>query len=192
MLAFLLTLMVVVSLIIAVNTSDTHIFSSCITDGTEAAILLCFSLAGAMAFWGGIMKIAEKSGVTRAVTHLLKKPVSLLFAGLKNDEILSLISLNISANLLGIGSASLPFALAAMKHLKETDGCKGRDTAVFIILNTASLQIIPFTTAAMRSRHGTASPWDIMPASLMTSAASLTAGLIASYIFFSRRQGNDN
>lgn len=186
MLAFLLTLMVTFSAAYSVYEGDTQVFSSCISDGTETAVLLSISLAGTLAFWGGILKIMETSGATQVVTHLLKKPLIFLFPDIKNEEILGLISLNVSANLLGIGSVSVPLALAVMKRMKSIDGCRGRSTAVFIILNTASLQLLPFTTAAMRGRHGAASPFDILPASLMTSAAALSAGLIASFILFKR------
>ena len=184
MLDFLLTLLITLSVAFSVYTGDTHKISSCIPDGIDNTISLCFTLAGSMALWGGIMNIMEKSGATQYVTHLMKKPVGILFSGLKNSRILGLISLNITANMLGLGNAAFPLALVIMKKLKEEDGCSGRATALFIILNTASVQLLPFTTAALRVRNGAEDPWDILPASLLTSAAALSAGVAASIVFF--------
>ena len=184
MLAFLLTLLTVLSLISVVNRSATHDFTNLLTEGTKSALSLCLTLAGSMAFWGGISRTAENSGATASATHIIGKPLGRLFSGLNDRETLGLISLNVTANMLGIGNAALPLALAAMKRLKREDGCSGRSTALFLILNTASIQLLPVTTAALRSSHGADTPFDILPASLATSAAALAAGIIATMIFF--------
>lgn len=188
MLDFLLTLLIVFSVALSVYSGDTHKISSCIPEGIDTALSLCFSLAGSMAFWGGILKILENSGVTQSATHFIGVPVRKLFSGIKHSELLGLISLNVTANMIGLGNAAFPLALVIMKKLKDEDGCKGRYTALFIILNTASIQLLPFTTAAMRTRHGASSPWDVLPASLLTSAAALAAGIAASFVLFPKRR----
>ena len=185
MLGFLLTLLIAISVCYSVSHGVTQDFTSSISEGPKAALSLCISLIGSMAFWGGILKILESGGATRAATLLLEKPLGRLFSGVKNRETVRLISLNCTANMLGMGNAAFPLALAAMKRLKSEDGCRGRSTALFVILNTASVQLIPFTTAALRSSHGAVSPFDILPASLAASAAALAAGLIACFVLFS-------
>ena len=188
MLGFLLTLLIAFSVLSSVNKGATHDFTNLLAEGTKAALSLCLTLAGSMAFWGGISRSAEKSGATTPATHIIGKPLGRLFSGLNDRETLSLITLNVTANMLGMGNAALPLALAAMKRLKRQDGCSGRHTALFLILNTASIQLLPVTTAALRSRHGADTPFDILPASLATSAAALTAGLIAAMIFFPKEE----
>ena len=191
MLGFLLTLLILFSVSCAVYIGDTQAVSSSAATGAEAAIYLCLSLSGSMAFWGGMLKITDRCGVTQCVTSLLGRPVSRLLGKPRDDELTRLVSLGAAVNMLGIGNAAVPLALKAMKNLDKEESCRGRRTAFLIILNTASLQLLPITTAAMRTRHGAANPWDIIPAALMTSAAALAAGLTTAAVLFPKNERSD-
>ena len=184
MLGFLLTLMIIISVVCGATSGVTHSVTEAAASGAERAVTLCISLAGNLAFWGGLLRVAEKSGVTRYVTSAVSKPISRLFGAPRDDELTRLVSLGAAVNLLGLGNAAVPLAIKAMKHLDRSENCSGRRTAFFIVLNTASIQLLPMTAAAMRSRHGASAPWDIMPASLMTSAAALAVGLTAAAVIF--------
>lgn len=147
-------------------------------NAVELAVYLC----GGMCFWSGLMRVAEKSGVTEFVASLLKKPLKALFSGIDDTgRAFRCICMNVSANLLGLGNAATPLGIEAMKALsEESEGELPSDNMViFTVLNTASLTLIPTTAASMRLKYGSERPFDIMPAVILTTAASLTVSLIA-------------
>ena len=189
MLGFLLTLLIVTAVICGATGGVTQSVTSAAASAAEQAIYLCISIGGSMALWGGLLRIAEKAGVTRFVTRIVGKPIARLMGKSPDDELTSTVSLGAALNLLGLGNAAVPTAIKAMKQLDREEGCSGRRTAFFIILNTASIQLLPMTAAAMRTRHGAEAPWEIMPASLMTSAAALTVGLVTAAIIFPKGRG---
>lgn len=147
------------------------------------AVQLGIYLAGAMALWCGLMRVAEKSGLTGAVAKALALPVRLIFGKL-DDEARQAVSLDLTANLLGLGNASTPAGIAAIRKLgKGPRPC--RNIAVLTVLNTASIQLFPVTVAALRSAHGSAAPFDILPAVLLTSLCSAAVGCVTAAILYS-------
>ena len=190
MLGFLLTLLIITAVICGVTGGVTQSVTSAAASAAEQAIYLCISIGGSMALWGGLLKIAETAGVTRFVTRIVGKPIARLMGKSSDDELTRTVSLGAALNLLGLGNAAVPTAIKAMKQLDREEGCSGRGTAFFIILNTASIQLLPVTAAAMRTRHGSEAPWEIMPASLLTSAAALTVGLLTAAVIFPKARGS--
>ncbi|MCD8095340.1 MAG: spore maturation protein A [Ruminococcus sp.] len=186
MLGFLLMLMIAASIIFSLSNGSASELSSSVFESSKGAISLCVSLASSMALWGGIMNIAEKCGITKAVTKVIKKPLKLLFKTLKDDKALELIALNVTANLLGLGNAATPLGLKAMKELKVCENCQGRNTAIFILLNTASIQLIPITVSVMRTEHGASNPWDCTIPTIITSFCALLIGCITTYALYSK------
>lgn len=146
------------------------------------AVQLCLTLTGAMCMWSGLMKIAVKSKLTEKLSRLMAPVISLLFDGLDYKSLAAqAITLNLTANLLGLGNAATPLGINAMRELQKDN--KRPDTAsdniiLFVVLNTASLQLVPTTTALLRSKAGSATPLDILPAVICASAASITAGIV--------------
>lgn len=146
------------------------------------AVELCITLTGAMCMWSGLMRIAEKSKLTERVSEFFGPVISFLFEGMDpKSPAAQAITLNLSANLLGLGNAATPLGVAAMRELDKVNG--GSKTAsnnmiIFVVLNTASLQLIPTTTALLRSKAGSATPLDILPAVICASFASISAGVI--------------
>ena len=123
------------------------------------------------------MRVAQSSGLTSVIAKGLSPILTRLFKGIsQKGEAMQFIILNITANLLGLGNASTPFGIAAVKALEKEE--KTTDTAsdnmiLFVVLNTASLQLIPTTAAALRLKHGSAAPMEILPAVWIVSIANV-------------------
>jgi len=150
------------------------------------AVQLLITLTGAMCMWSGLMKIATKSKLTEKLSRLMAPVISLLFEGLDyKSPAAQAITLNMTANFLGLGNAATPLGINAMREMQKLNG--GRDTAsnnmvLFVVLNTASLQLIPTTTALLRSKAGAMTPLDILPAVFFASLVSVTVGIIVAKI----------
>lgn len=145
------------------------------------AVQLMISLMGAMCMWSGVMQVAKKAGLTEKLSRLFSPAFRLLFKGMDpSSPAAQAITLNISANLLGLGNAATPLGISAMKELEKESAMGSAATdhmILFVVLNTASLQIIPTTTALLRSNAGAANPLDIMPASWVASLCSILSGI---------------
>lgn len=183
----------VFGIIIAVSTIFS-IFNSSISDVSNAAINsgykaveLTLSLVGSMGFWGGIMRIAEKSGVCEKTAVLLSPVIKFLFKGIKkNSKAFRAISMNITANLLGLGNAATPLGLMAMKEIENeensiTPHIATRNMIMLCVINSASIQLLPTTIATMRLAHGAKNPLDVMPCILIVSLISLIVAV--SFVF---------
>lgn len=141
------------------------------------AVELVISICGVMCFWCGLMKVAEKAGLLEKLSRALSVPIKLLFGGVKmGGKAVGLIAMNIAANILGLGNASTPLGIAAMKAIAEEEGAGESacdDMIMLAVLNTASLQIIPATAAALRSANGAEKPMDILPCVWIVTAYSV-------------------
>ena len=125
------------------------------------------------------MNIAEKSGVTKYVSKALSPLLKLLFKN-ADDETKDAISLNITANLLGISNAATPFGLKAMKSMQKRNPLSDRatdDMVIFVVINTASFQLIPTTVSALRSNYGSENPMEIITCIWISSLVSLVIGV---------------
>ncbi len=166
----------------AANGRMEEVTGAVFSGGTQA-VELCISLLGSICFWSGIMKIAEKTGLMSFIGRICRPVITLLFPGLDAaSPAASAITMNVAANMLGLGNAATPLGIEAMKHLQEINPDKSRVSnhmVVFIVMNTASIQILPTTIAAIRAEYGSPSPMDILPAVLLSSVCSLAAGLMA-------------
>ena len=165
--------------------------SDAVFSGGQQAVELSLTLLGTICLWSGLMSIAEKAGLTRALSRLMSPVLRLLFPGLDPaGPAARAISMNVAANILGLGNAATPLGLNAMRQLQEENPQK--DTAsnhmiLFVVMNTASIQLIPTTIAALRARYGSHSPMDVMPAIWISSVLSLCVGIVAAAAFMGRR-----
>lgn len=161
--------------------------SSAALNSCVEAVELCIYLTGGMCMWGGIMRVAEKSGITDIIAKIFKPFLKHLFKGLDtNGKAFHAICMNITANLLGLGNAATPIGLEAMKRLEEEEGeneITSRNMVLFVVLNTASITLIPTTAASLRLKHGSEMPMEILPCVLITSACALIAGLVTAVVF---------
>ena len=150
--------------------------------GAGEAVSLLLRLAGTLCLWNGLMEVMSRSGLADKVARLLGPLISLLFGAYARDpQARAAISQNMAANLLGLGSAATPserlYCLSQQKQ-QEPHG-----VFLLIIINTASMQLLPTTVAAVRAGLGCRTPYDILPAVWLSSAVSVTAGVLAARFF---------
>ncbi len=181
MMNYVWPIMIVFAFIASIITNNMSALSAAVIQGGQDAVSLLLRLVSMLCLWSGIMEIAEASGVTAAFSRLLSPIIRLIFPKLKKNEYaLEAISMNITANILGLGNAATPLGLEAMRRLQlvNADTSSASDEMViFVVMNTAAMHIIPTTVATMRGQYGSESPMAIMPASILTSACALTVAV---------------
>lgn len=152
--------------------------------GAQAGITLAVSMAGSVCLWTGVGRLMEKAGFTTFLSRLLQPVLTRVFPSTKTDSVLAgSLSANICANFLGLGNAATPLGIQAAQRLatKSSCGMATDELCRLIVLNTASIQLIPATVAAVRTALGCQTPFDILPAVWVTSFCSAGAGLCAAW-----------
>lgn len=192
MMSWLFTGILVLSLLFGILNGRMEQVSISAVNECSNAVTLAIQLAGVMCLWSGLMRIAEVSDLTGKLSRLFRPVMKLLFWHLPADsKAAKAIIMNLTANLLGLGNAATPLGIAAMKELEKISPRKGiasNEMALLVVLNTASLQLIPTTTAALRLAAGSAAPMEILPAVWLASSMSILSGILAAK-FFSRLFG---
>lgn len=187
MLGYIWGAMLIVSLICSIYTGKMEELSSAALNGAAQAIELTLSLLGVMTLWSGLMKIADKGGITAILAKVFSPFLRILFPDYKpKSPTLKAICANMAANLLGLGNAATPFGIVAMKEMQKenkTPEIANRSMVMFVVLNTASIQLIPTTIAAMRASAGSKQPFDIIVAIWIVSFLSLFVGIITAKCF---------
>ena len=163
---------------------------SALLSGGSDAVSFCLSMAGAYAFFGGLLGILRESGVTTALAAAMRRPLFRLFRFEPGEErAMDDICVNLAADLLGMGGAATPAGLRAMKTMAKAKGNGGWMSdamALFLVLNMCSVQLLPTTMIALRARHGASSPADIVLPTLLSTLASGLTGIALCKIFASR------
>ena len=149
--------------------------------GAEEAVRFCLSLGGAVCLWSGVMELMERCGLSAALGRAVLPLLRRLFPRASCDgATLAALSENLSANLLGLGNAATPAGIRAAQGMARQSGGEPSDElCTLVVLNTASLQFVPTTAAALRASLGAASAFDILPAVWCSSLCALGAGLIS-------------
>ena len=153
--------------------------------GASEAVTLAISIAGLMCFWSGVMEVLRRAGALEALSKLLSPLLRRLFPSSSRDsDILSSLASNVSANLLGLGNAATPMGIRAATGMTRLSprGEASDELCRLVVINTASIQLLPTTAAALRASYGSAAPFDILPAVWLSSAVSVCAGLAAAEI----------
>lgn len=183
--AWIWTGMVVVSVVFGLYNGTTGAVGAAAMEGAGAAVELCLSMAGIMCLWSGVMSIMKASGLMDGLSRLFRPVLTrLLPAACKDPDTLAALSGNVSANLLGLGNAATPLGIRAARRMAK--GCgrtASNELCTLVVLNTASIQLLPTTVAGVRAALGSASPFDIVPAVWMASVLSVAAGLLAAKAF---------
>ena len=173
--------MVVVSILCGLATGNGPAVAAAAMEGAAAAVELCLSMAGVLCLWMGVMEVMRRSGLSDGLSRLLRPVLRRLYPEFARDrEVMDTISANVSANLLGLGNAATPMGIAAVRRMQQRSGsARATDEMCrLIVLNTASIQLLPVTVAAVREAAGAAVPFDILPAVWVTSLCSVTVGLL--------------
>jgi len=176
-----------VSIIFAVFTGNLEPFTKAIFDGAKSAVEVSLFLLGVVSVWMGITRILEDSGLIYRIAHVFRPVISRLFKNIPGDHpSISAITLNVLANLFGLGNAATPLGIKAMQELDTLNEDKGTITfemMIFIILNTASIQLIPFTVIGILAACGAANPAEVVLPVLITTVISAIAALMILFSF---------
>lgn len=171
--------MIAVSIFCAMLTGTGGALSSACIQGAQAGITLAVSIGGSLCLWSGLGALMEKTGITTALSKILQPALHLIFPSTWQDsELAGVLSGNICANFLGLGNAATPMGIRAAKRMNR-DGTASDELCRLIVLNTASIQLIPANVAAVRTGLGCSTPFDILSAVWITSICSAGIGLIA-------------
>ncbi|MEM1484823.1 nucleoside recognition domain-containing protein [Oscillospiraceae bacterium PP1C4] len=178
--------LILFSFVFAAATGRMEQLSRAAMEQAGSAVALVFSLLGMLCLWSGLMKIAQESKLTDYLSKALSPVTKRLFNNLSpSGEAMSAICMNIVANLIGLGNAATPLGIKAMCEMAKEQRANGTATnnmALFVVINTASLQLIPTTTALIRMQYGSANPLDILPAVWISSAVSVLVGIIMAWM----------
>lgn len=194
----------IVSVIFAIVTKNISNLSNAVVDGASRAVELSLSLLGVMCLWSGLMELLRSAGVVRKMAQILRPVLRLAFphafkTGIGAEE----ITMNVSANMLGIGNAATPLAIAAMKAMREGEIENGNresaqdvesdiatdDMITLAVLNASSLDLLPTTIIALRRAAGSADPYSIIvPVWICSAAGSVLAVLLCRFFAVIFRQ----
>ncbi len=174
--------MVLVSVLWGAAAGTLPAVSAAVTEGAQSAVTLCLGLAGAILLWSALMELLRQGGLLRGLTRLLRPLLRRIypaaFAAPEGGE--DDIALNFTANLLGLGSAATPAGLRAAKAMaRRSRGVAPGGLCARVVMNSASVQLLPATVAALRASLGAAQPFDILPCVWLTSLCSVCAGLLS-------------
>ena len=182
--AWVWTGMVTLSLIFGLLSGNLDAVASAALEGARSAVELSLSMAGVLCLWSGVMEIMNACGLSEGLAGLFRPILRRLLPNASKDpETLAAVSANVSANLLGLGNAATPLGIRAARRMAK--GCSGvasDELCRLVVLNTASIQLIPATIASVRAAAGCKAPFDILPAVWMASALSVTVGLLAAWL----------
>ncbi len=185
MMTWLWSGMVVLSVIFGLATGQLDAVSEAALSGASSAVELSLTMAGVLCLWSGVMEIMNVCGISGCLARLFRPLLRRLLPQASRDsETLAAVSANVSANLLGLGNAATPLGIQAARRMaKGCDGVASDELCLLVVLNTASIQLLPATIASVRAAAGCETPFDILPAVWMSSALSVAAGLTAARFF---------
>ena len=184
MLNYIFGAIILLSVIFGIASGNGGQLADSIMQGAEESVNLLITMAGMMLLWSGIMEIAARGGFTKVIGRLLSPLLKRLFRN-ADGKAMGYISMNVSANLLGMGNAATPFGISAMRELRKLSdrGDVASDDMVnFVLINTASIQLMPTMVGVLRESCGSKTPFDILPCVWISSATALAVGLILARI----------
>lgn len=185
MMGVIWVVMVASSVLYGAATGRAGAVGSAALSGAAQAVELCLSIGGIICLWSAVMEVMARSGVSRGLSRLLRPVLRRLFPGAFRDrETAEALSENVSANLLGLGNAATPAGIrAARGMLRQSGGTEAsNELCRLVVMNTASIQLLPTTIAAVRAAAGAENAFDILPAVWISSAVSVCVGLLAAKI----------
>ena len=173
-----------ISLIFAVLSGRGSELAAAVPQGAQAGITLAVSIAGSICLWTGVGKLMVKAGITQYLATLFRPILKRLFPSTQHDPILAnTLSANICANFLGLGNAATPMGIQSVQRLSDpkNPARATNEMCRLIVLNTASIQLIPANVAAVRASLDCPAPFDILPAVWVTSLCSAGLGVAAAW-----------
>lgn len=181
--SWIFTFLIFLSCFSALVTGQGSALAPALLSGAQAGITLAISIGGSIILWTGIGVLLEHAGILDRIRRLLSPLLKRLFPGTRQDPLLAgAVSANICANFLGLGNAATPMGIRAIKRMAQNKDTASDEMCRLIVLNTASIQLIPSNVAALRASFGCVQPFDILPMVWITSFLSASAGLLAAFI----------
>lgn len=186
LLGIIWTTIVVFSVLFGIRSGSAAAVGAAALEGAQAAVEFCLSIGGVICLWCAVMELMKQAGILEWLKKLSAPVLRRVFPESANDEkIFEPLSMNFAANLLGLGNAATPMGIRAAKGMAIN--CKNGEASAelcrLVVLNTASIQLLPTTIAAIRAANGAASPFDIMPEVWISSLISVSVGLFAARLF---------
>ena len=172
--------MVCIAVLCGLATGRGEAVSAAALEGAQAGLELAISIGGMLCLWSGVMAVMERSGLAAGLGRRMEPLLRLLFPeGSRDGETRACIAANFSANLLGLGNAATPLGIKATRHLaRHHPGSASDDMCMLVVCNTASMQLLPTTVAAIRAAQGSARPFEILPAVWLSSLISVSVGVL--------------
>lgn len=186
LLNLIIVLLSVFSLVYGSLNGNLSNVSAAAIKGAGEAVSIGLSICGMICLWSALMELMRCSGLSEKLSRLLRPVLGKLFPSAANDaETMDALSSNVSANLLGLGNAATPAGIKAAVGLKRLSGTDtaSNELCLLVVMNTASIQLLPTTVASIRASFGAASPLDILPAVWGASLLSVSVGIAASKLF---------
>lgn len=179
--AWVWTGMVALSVVFGAVTGNLGALGGAAIEGARSAVELCVSMAGVMCLWTGVMEVMNQSGLSALLAKMFRPLLRRLLPQTSRDEdTIATVSANLSANMLGLGNAATPLGIRAARAMaRGSEGVASDELCLLVVLNTASIQLLPTTVAGVRAALGCADPFDILPAVWLASAVAVVAGLAA-------------
>ena len=182
MINYIWFILIFFGILVALFTGNGAEISTTIVNSTDSTVKFIIGLVGIMCFWCGVMKIAEKSGLTQKLAKLMKPVLKFLFkeAG-KDEKALGAIVMNLTANMMGLSNAATPFGIKAMEEMDRLNPNKGRasnDMALFLVMNAACIQLVPSTIISIRAAAGSGNPGAIILPAILSTASAAVVGVI--------------
>ena len=169
------------SILCALLTGQGEALASSVFQGAQAGVTLAISMAGAVCLWTGAAAVMEAAGIMEQLSRLFRPVLQIVFPSTRDDPALRrCLSANLCANFLGLGNAATPMGIQAALRLKRGDTASD-ELCRLVVLNTASIQLIPSNVAAVRAALGCGTPFDILPAVWITSLLSAGLGVCAAW-----------
>ena len=184
LMTYVLLAMLAGSVLYGAATGSIGAVSAAVTQGAGAAVSLAISITGAICLWSAVMEAMSQSGLLSALMRLLRPLLRRIFPrSFEDTECGNAIALNFTANLLGLGNAATPAGLKATERMAlQSGGSAGNELCRLVVMNTASVQLIPATVAAVRAGLGAGAPFDILPCVWLASLCSVSAGLLTAKV----------
>ena len=183
--SWIFTLFLSSSILFSLFLGNGNALASAIPEGAQKGITLAVSMAGSICLWTGVGRLLEKCGAVGFLSRLIEPVLGRIFPSTRDDPVLAgHLTANVCANFLGLGNAATPMGLQAVRRMADNapKGFATDEMCRFIVLNTASIQLIPANVAAIRASLGSAAPFDILPAVWFTSLCSAGVGLAAAWL----------
>ena len=169
-------------IVIGMLTGKGEIVSKALVSSTTSSVELVMGLVGMMCLWCGIMRIAEKSGLTDKLANVLRPILKIIFKGAaKNNKVMSSITMNLTANMMGLSNAATPFGIKAMEEMQKMNIDKdtaSNDMALFLVLNAACIQFLPTTVISIRAAYNSQNPAIIIIPAIITTGIASVLGVV--------------